>query len=211
MLPDIFAPEVLTLIGAAGQVGIEMLAEERVFGFGSDATGAKPSADRSSKAFLFAMDDFGREELFGCALEEVFVGFSSELERVRQATGEVGNLDVEEGTANFERVHHTGSVGLREDAILQVDFGVKLKRAVHRIGCGAGLPSLDRLAVDFLDGKSGTGEAGKIGGFECAEPDGIPKPRRIIESAQGAFDFEIEADVFVGNGKSRGEKTEGCV
>ena len=137
MLPDIFAPEVQTLIGATGEMGIEMLAEERIRGLGSDATGSEPSADRGSKAFLFAMDDLGGQEFFGGALEEVFGGFSPELERVRQATGEVGDLDVEEWTANFERVHHTGAVGLREDAILQVDFCVKLKRAVHRIGCGA--------------------------------------------------------------------------
>ena len=69
MLPDIFAPEVQTLIGATGEMGIEMLAEKRVFGFGSDATGAKPSADRGAKAFLFAMDDLGGQELFGGALE----------------------------------------------------------------------------------------------------------------------------------------------
>ena len=160
MLPDIFAPEVKSLIGAAGEVGIEMLTEQRVRGLGSDATVAKPSADRDAKAFLFAMDDLGGQELFGGALEEVFGGFPPELERVRQATSKIGDLDIEEGTANLERVHHAGAVGFREDAILQVDFGVELQGPIHRIGCGARLPGLDRLAVDFLDRKSGTGEAG---------------------------------------------------
>jgi hypothetical protein len=83
LLPDIFAPEVQTLIGEADQVGIEMLAEERIRGLGSDATSAEPSANRGAKAFLFAMDDLGGQELFGGALEKVFGGLSSELERVR--------------------------------------------------------------------------------------------------------------------------------
>jgi hypothetical protein len=211
LLPDIFAPEVQTLIGATGEVGIEMLAEKRIRGLRNYATGAEPSTDGGAKAFLFAMDDLGGQELFGGALEEVFGGFPPELERVRQATSKIGDLDIEEGTANFERVHHAGAVGFREDAILQVDFGVELQGPIHRIGCGARLPGLDRLAVDFLDRKSGLREARKVGGFERSEPNGIPKPRGMIEPSQGAFDFKIEADVFVGNGEAGCEETEGCV
>jgi hypothetical protein len=61
LLPDIFAPEVEALVGTAGEVRIEMLAEERICGFGSDAARSEPGTDRSAEAFLFAMDDVGGE------------------------------------------------------------------------------------------------------------------------------------------------------
>ena len=93
-------------------------------------------------------------EAFCGALEEVFGGFSAELEGMRKAAGEVGDFDVEKRTADFKGIHHAGAVGFREDAVLQIDFGVELKGAVNRVGGCAGFPRLDGLAVDFLDGES---------------------------------------------------------
>ena len=211
MLPDIFAPKVEAFIGTAGEVRIQMLAEKRGFGFGCEATSSEPGTDRGSKAFLFPMDDLAGQEFFGRALEEVFGGLAAKFEMMRQAAGKIRDFDVEKWASHFERVHHAGAVGLREDSVLQVDFGVKLQSAVHRVVGGAGFPRLDRLAVNFLDGTSGLGESRKVGGFQCSEPNGIPKLRGVIEPAQGAFDFKIEADVFVRNRESRSEEAKGLM
>ena len=55
---------------------------------------------------------------------------------------------------------------------------------------------------------------GKLTGIErmMRKATGKSMSRRgMIKTAQGAFDFKIEADVFVRNGKSCGNKTEGGV
>ena len=130
---------------------------------------------------------------------------------MRQSTGEVGDFDVEKGTPHLQGIHHARAVGFGEDAVLQINLGVELKGSIHGILNGAGFPSLDGLAVDFFNAEARIGQAGEFRWLKGTQPDRIPKARGMILPAQGAFDFEIEADIGVGNRQAGRQKAQGFV
>jgi hypothetical protein len=101
-LPDVFTPKVEAFVGATGEMGIQMLAEKRAFGFGSKTTGSEPGTDGRSKTLFLPMNNVGGQEFFSHALEKIFCRAAPELESMREAPGKVGDLDVEQGAPDFE-------------------------------------------------------------------------------------------------------------
>ena len=106
------------------------------------------------------------------------------------AAGEVDKVEIEKRGPRLKAVHHSGAVDFYEDVVLQVEFRVKLQRAVDQVGLGAGFPCRDGFSVNVLEIDGFVEEFGEFGGVERCHPDGEPEFRQVPEAAEGALEPE---------------------
>ncbi len=162
-----------------------------------------PAAHRHAEALLAPIHDLTREEGREGAPQYELGLSTAQLEVPGQATHEVDEVAVEEGRAHLERVPHARAVDLGQDAVLEVELGEELERAVHQGARARAVPGLDGLGVDLLGVDRLAQQLPELRRPEWGEPDRVPERRWVIEAREGALETEVEAHVAVRHGEPR--------